>query len=466
METHRSHRASAPAPEPAPEPVLEVNGGKRLSGSVRTSGFKHSLVTTAAAAAAARATVTIDNCPDIVETEVLSRLFRTLGGSADLADGTLTLDASSLGGSELPAELVGMIHGSMYLLPGLVARAGSVRMPASGGCPIGEGPHGRPVGHILSVMERFGAVGRVAPDGAIEVTATALTGCTIDLLDYTRNRAMMSGPLYGGATKTALLTGAVAQGTTTLHHLYPKPDVTDLIAALRDLGAELEHTGPETLVIHGRGAGALRQDVRRTLIPDLIEVVTWICAAVTLGDSPVHIAGPEMLRAVEALRPEFDLFDRMGVRVDIGEDGLTAHPAEGPLRPVEFTAASRGVFSDSQPFLALMAAYAQGPTTITEGVWEHRFGYVPGLAALGMRTTQDGHVLRVDGPCPPATAGLDLHATDLRAAAALLLAALAVPGTTVLRNHQHLDRGYRDITGDLRTLGADIRRTTLAPRPH
>ncbi|MFF7994645.1 hypothetical protein ACFZDG_33325 [Kitasatospora xanthocidica] len=456
METRRSHR---PAP---PESVLEVNGGKRLSGSVRTSGFKHSLVT--AAAAAASAPVSIGNCPDIVETEVLSRLFRTLGGSADLVDGTLTLDASALRHSELPADLVGRIHGSMYLLPGLVARAGSVRMPASGGCPIGEGPHGRPVEHILSVMERFGAVGRVAPDGTIEVTATELTGCTIDLLDYTRNRALMSGPMYGGATKTALLTAAVARGTTTLHHLYPKPDVTDLVAVLRELGADMEFTGPETLVIHGRGAGALRQKVRRTLIPDLIEVVTWICVAVTLGDAPLHIAGPDMPRVVEALRPEFDLFGRMGVRVDVAQDALTAHPAQGPLRPVEFTAASRTVFSDSQPFLALMAGYAAGPTTITEAVWEHRFGYVPGLAALGMRTTQDRHVLRVDGPCPPHVGGLDLHATDLRAAAALLLAALAVPGTTVLRNHGHLDRGYRDLTGDLRALGADVRTAALAPQ--
>jgi UDP-N-acetylglucosamine enolpyruvyl transferase len=134
------------------------------------------------------------------------------------------------------------------------------------------------------------------------------------------------------------------------------------------------------------------------------------------------------------------------------------HPATEPLRPVEFTAASRGVFSDSQPFLALMAAYADGPTLITEGVWEHRFGFVPELAGLGMRTALDDSILRVDGPCPPHITGRDLYATDLRAAAVLLLGALAVPGTTTIRNHHHLDRGYRDIVEDLRSLGADVRR--------
>lgn len=436
--------------------MLEVNGGKRIAGSVRTSGFKHSLVTSAAAAVVADATVTLDNCPDIVETDVLTRVFTALGGRATFAEGTLTLDGSAIDSTELPSELVGSIHGSLYLVPGLVARLGSVQLPASGGCRIGEGPQGRPVGHILDVLRRFGATGRVTADGGLEVRAERLTACEIDLLDYTRNKALMSGPLYGGATKTALLAAAAGEGVTTLHHLYPKPDVTALMDVLRGLGAEMTWTGPETLVVRGRGAGTLRQDTRYTLPPDLIEVVTWICAAVTLGEGPVRITGPGMSRTVAALAPEFDVLRRMGVETDQDEDTVTAHPADRPLRPVEILAASRGVFSDSQPFFALLAAYAEGATLVNEAVWEHRFRYVPGLAALGMSTTQDGNALRIDGVRPPHIAGQDLSATDLRAAAVLLLAALAVPGRTVLRDTHHLDRGYRDIVGDLRSLGADV----------
>ncbi|WP_327327086.1 hypothetical protein OG735_34730 [Streptomyces sp. NBC_01210] len=444
---------------PVADTALVVHGGRRLSGSVRTSGFKHSLVTITAAAAAAGATVRIDNCPDIVETTVLSALFRALGGSAEWADGTLTLNASAMDSVELPAELSDRIHGSVYLLPALLSRAGRVRMPASGGCQIGEGPRGRPVEHFVRVLERFGASGRTMPDGGLEIIAPKLTGCTIDLLDHTDNRAMITGSTYSGATKTALLAAAVAHGTTTLHHLYPKPDVTDLIVVLRQLGADIEIAGPETVIVHGSGPEALRQDVRHTLVPDLIEVITWICAGVVLADSPLYVAGPGMRRATDALRPELDLLDRMGVRLETSLTSLTVHPAERPLRPVDFTAASRGVFSDSQPFFALLGGYATGPTTITEAVWTNRFGYVPGLTALGMRATHDRHVLRVDGPCPPHLAGQHLHATDLRAAAVLLLAALAVPGRTTLANTHHLDRGYRDLTRDLRGLGADIATT-------
>jgi UDP-N-acetylglucosamine 1-carboxyvinyltransferase len=436
--------------------VLEINGGKRITGSVRTSGFKHSLVTSAAAAVMGHASVTLDNCPDIVETDVLTRIFAALGGHAAYAGGRLTLDGSTIDSNELPADLVGSIHGSLYLVPGLVARLGSVRLPASGGCQIGEGPKGRPVRHILDVIERFGATGRVTADGGLEVRADRLTGCEIDLLDYVRNKALMSGPLYGGATKTALLAAAASEGVTTLHHLYPKPDVTSLIDVLRGLGTEMEQTDRETLVIRGRGTTALGHDVRYSLPPDLIEVITWICATVTLGEGPVHITGPGMARAVAALAPEFDVLERMGVETDLEENMVTAHPAGRPLRPVDVLATSRGVFSDSQPFFALLAAHAEGATLINETVWEHRFGYVPSLATLGMNTTQDGYALRVDGIRPPHIPGQDLAATDLRAAAVLLLAALAVPGRTVLRNTHHLDRGYRDIVGDLQSLGADV----------
>ncbi|MEW2452161.1 hypothetical protein AB0896_32185 [Streptomyces parvulus] len=436
--------------------MLEINGGKRITGSVRTSGFKHSLVTSAAAAVAADADVVLGNCPDIVETDVLARIFTTLGGRAQFTEGTLVLNGSDIHHNVLPADLVSSIHGSLYLVPGLVARLGAVHLPASGGCSIGEGPKGRPVRHVLDVMERFGATGDVTADGGLEVRATRLTGCEIDLLDYTRNRALMSGPLYAGATKTALLTSAAAEGVTTLHHLYPKPDVVALIDVLSELGTDMTQTGPETLVIRGNGARTLRRNAHYILPPDLIEVITWICAAVTLGEGPVHITGPHLDRASAALAPEFDVLRRMGVVTDHGTDMITAYPAERPLNAVEILAASRSVFSDSQPFFALMAGHAEGSTLISEAVWEHRYGYVPGLTALGMDAVQDDYALRVDGVRTPHRAGQDLTATDLRAAAVLLLAALAVPGRTVLRNTHHLDRGYRDIVGDLQALGADV----------
>ncbi len=435
--------------------ALVVHGGHRLFGTVRASGFKHSLVTIVAAAASSRACVRVTNCPDIVETRMLSELLAALGGIAVQVGDTLTVNASQLTQAELDPVAASRIHGAVYLVPALLSKVGRARVPTDGGCHIGSAPGGRrPVQHYVSVLERFGARARVLQAGDLEVSAPRLSGCEIDLLDYASGREIKTGPLYSGATKMALLTAAVADGVSTLHNLYPKPDVTDLVTVLRQLGADIESPAPGTVRVHGRGAEALCNDVAHTLIPDLIEVVTWICAGATLADG-LRITAADMTRAAAALAPELDVLDRMGVRMDLEPAELTVHAGDR-LTPCDITVASHGVYSDSQPFLALLATHASGPTRITETVWGERFGYLPGLAALGARMRRRNNVLRVNGPCPPRRAGQRLFATDLRAAAVLLLAALAAPGPTVIDGTHHLARGYPDLPGALRSLGAEI----------
>ncbi|MGK5627814.1 hypothetical protein [Streptomyces sp. URMC 123] len=438
--------------------TLVVRGGRRLRGAVDTSGFKHSLVTVVAAACAAQAPVTVANCPELAETEELSGLITGLGGRAEHSAGTLTVDAGGLTGGALDEEAAGRIHGSVYLAPALLGRTGEAAVVSRGGCRIGDAPGGRrPVEQYVSVFERFGArVAERTPDRLV-VRAGRLTGCEIDLLDYTADRALRSGPLYSGACKTAILTAAVAHGTSVLHHPYPKPDVTDLVDVLRRLGADIETTAAGSLVIRGRGPEALDRPVRHTLIPDLIEVVTWICAGALLGDGPLRVRGPQMAAALAALRPELEVLERLGVRLSPGDDELTVHPAE-TLRATDVTIASHGVFSDSQPFLALLATLAPGASTLTETVWGNRFGYAAGLTALGARLRRDGAALTVEGPCPPRVPGRTVHAPELRSAAMLLLAALGVPGTTVVTGTHHLARGYRDLAASLTALGADISR--------
>lgn len=435
---------------------LLVDGGGRLSGTVVTSGFKHALVTVTAAAALGGGTVRIANCPDITETRVLCRLLTELGGLAEYTAGTLTVNAAALRGSRLDPDTASRIHGAVYLLPALLARAGTVRMPAAGGCRIGTGPGGRrPVEQYMGVLKRFGADSRVMPDGALDVTAPRLTGCTLDLLDYTADRRLRTGPLYSGATKMALLTAAAAHGTSVLRHPYPKPDVTALVTALRGLGADIEEPAADMLVVHGRGVAALDQDTEHTLVPDLIEVVTWLCAGVLYARDRLRVTGPNMAGALTALAPELRVLEQMGVRPEPESDAVTVRAAER-LRPTDVLVASHGVFSDSQPFLALLAAHAEGTSTLTETVWGNRFGYLSDLNALGTRMSRSGQVLTVEGPHRPRHVGRRLHAGDLRAAAVLLLAALAVPGRTVVDGTHHLSRGYRDLPGDLNALGATI----------
>lgn len=435
---------------------LLVRGGARLRGEVTTSGFKHSLVTVVSAAVAADAVVRIANVPDIVETRVLTSLLRDAGVRVSVDGDTLELDATGVSTAVLDPVLCQRIHGVVYLIPALLHRTGHVVVPVNGGCQIGDGPAlRRPVEQYVSVFRRFGATAVTQPDGGLEVTATRLRGCDIDLLDYTVDRELKTGPHYSGASKMALLMAAVSEGVSTLRNLYPKPDVTDLVDVLRELGAEIEEPAAHTVVVHGRGGSDLCNPARHTLVPDLIEVVTWICAGATAADEPLIIHGSGMRRAVAALAPEMRALRDMGVGFDTGEDTVVVRPAER-LRPIELTISSHGVYSDSQPFLALLAGHADGTSRLTETVWVNRFSYLELLGQLGMRVRQDGRSAVVTGPAVASRPGCELVAQDLRGAAAALLAALRVPGPTLLSGIHHLARGYADLPGALRALGADI----------
>jgi UDP-N-acetylglucosamine 1-carboxyvinyltransferase len=434
---------------------MVVTGGSPLRGAVRVSGFKHSLVTVIGAACAARAPLVIANCPDLAETSVLAEMINGLGGTAHRGTGSLIVDAGEMSGNGLLDGPANQIHGSVYLVPGVLGRTGEAALPTDGGCQIGDERGGRrPVEQYLSVLERFGAHVDAAARRPV-IRARRLTGCEIDLLDYTTNRPLRTGPLYSGACKMAILCAAVAHGTSVLHNLYPKPDVTDLVTVLRDFGADIETTLTGSLIVHGRGPDGLDRPVLHTLLPDLIEVVTWICAGTLLAGDELRIGGTGMPRALAALRPEREVFERMGVELGSTADELVVRRAES-LRRTDLVVTSPGVYSDSHPFFALLATLADGTTSITETVWTKRFGYANGLTALGAEIAQHAGAVSVTGPRPPRVAGQTVHAPDLRAAAVLVLAALRVDGRTTVSGVHHLARGYPDFAGALRSLGADV----------
>lgn len=444
--------------------TLRVMGGRRLDGVVQTSGFKHSMVTILSAAALGRGTLRLLNCPDIAETSALVQLLRGGGARVERDDATVTVDASTFEGSELDEPLAAKIHGSIYLLPALLQRKGVARVPYAGGCRIGAGDGGwRPSEHYLEVLRRFGATTREAADERhIEARADRLRGCEIDLLDFTTDRELRTGPLYSGASKLAILCAAFAEGASVLRHPYPKPDVLDLIDAIEALGAEVERRPDDAVVIVGRGGATLTRSVELTLVPDLIEVVTWIVAGATRAAAPLRILGPGMERAVRALQPELDVLRAMGVELELGSDHVVVHPAV-ELRPARVVVASCGVYSDAQPLLAVLACHANGRSVIQETVWTSRFGYAEGLAVLGASVHTDGATLRIDGPCVPRLPDRTVEAMDLRAAAALLLAAIGVEGPTVIHGAHHLERGYGRFLPQLRALGAHVERVHERP---
>lgn len=436
---------------------VTVEGGVPLRGDVRVPGFKHALVTVVGAAALARAPVTIDNCPDIEETRVLAALLGRLGGRVERRERTLILDLDGLADRPLDPGLVGRIHGALYLIPGLLARFGRVHMPAAGGCPIGDEPAGgRPVRQYAGVLERFGAAAVAGADGSLTLRADRLTACDLDLRDFTEDRALCSGPLYSGATKTAILAAACARGTSRLRCPYPKPDVTELVRVLQALGYGAAYASDGDLVVEGRQDGGLGRPVRHTLVSDLITVVTWATAAALTGGT-IRLTGLTLDRLTAGLAPEIAVARRMGLRcARDGTDALLLLP-DPPRSSVDVTVVSHGIFSDSGPFLTLLATLAPGTSRIRETVWQRRFAFAPQLRRLGAEIQVTGAQARVTGRHPPRIPGQDLVADDLRAAAALLLAALAVPGPVRLRGVEHLDRGYEDLTAELRRLGARIR---------
>lgn len=440
---------------PVPATVT-VNGGRNLSGQVRVAGFKHALVTTMAAAVVGRGPVTLENCPDIEETRILAALLTHMGARVTMRGSVLELDAAPMRTGFLQPALVGQIHGSIYLLPGLLSRFGSVRMPLAGGCRIGAGPSGeRPIRQYAAVLERFGARVTIAPSGALDVCADQLQGCEIDLRDYTADRTRRTGPLYSGATKMAILTAAAAHGRTRLLHPYPKPDVTELVAVLAAMGCEVRYVSGRELVIDSDGPAALTQPVRHMLVTDIIEVVTWATVAACTA-SVLRLSGLTLDRLGTGIAPELKVGRQIGLGYTIdGPDSVLLHP-DPPCASADVTVSSHGVYSDSQPFLTLLATFAPGVSRIRDTVWTHRFSYVEGLNKMGTCIDVRGAEAHVTGGRPPSRSPGTVVATDLRAAAVLLLAALRVPGTTQVSGAAHLSRGYEDLVRRLNALGAEI----------
>jgi len=437
--------------------ALIIEGGRPLRGEVRVPGFKHALVTTVAAAVVGCGPVTIANCPDIEETRVLTELLRRRGGRVTWRGDVLSLDLTGLQEGPLDPKTVARIHGTAYLIPGLLARFGQVHMPATGGCRIGDYPAGsRPVRQYAQVLERFGAWTRVDADGSLTVRADLLTGCDIDLRDYTADPALRTGPLYSGATKMAILAAVAARGATKLQCPYPKPDVTELVSVLSAMGYSCRYRSRDELIIEGNPLTCnSRRPVRHHLVSDLIEVVTWATAAAVTG-GVLRLTGLTLDRLVRGLRPEIDVARRLGLRYEVdGPDAIIVH-SDPPRRCVDVTVSSHGIFSDSQPFLALLTTLAPGVSRIRETVWRRRFAYVPELDRLGAGIEVVGAEARITGRRPPNRGGQNLVATDLRSAAALLIAALRVPGRTRLEGADHLARGYEDLVGSMRRLGARI----------
>ena len=410
---------------------IRIQGGRRLSGSLRVQGAKNSVLPIIAAALLVRGVTVLHNCPQIRDVDTAIEILRHLGCSVTRCSDAVIIDASSVSGSEIPDRLMRQMRSSVVFLGAILSRTGEAKLSMPGGCELGP----RPIDLHLAALRTLGFSVR-EEGGNICCRAARPRGARIDL-------AIPSV----GATENGMLAAVSCTGETFLTNAAREPEIRDLASFLRAAGAEIRGDG--TSVIWIRGPVTARR-AEHTVIPDRIAAATYLAAAASAGGE-ILLTGvePEHLRAVT------DTLSGMGCEIRRGEDSLRFR-ADGPLHSCGTV--STGPYpafpTDAQPPVAAASLQCRGTAVFVENMFENRFRYAPELRRMGAD-------LRVEGRVAIVTGGRRLHgapveATDLRGGAALAVAALGAEGTTRITGIEHILRGYQSLTGDLRTLGADI----------
>ncbi|HET9671970.1 MAG TPA: UDP-N-acetylglucosamine 1-carboxyvinyltransferase [Actinomycetota bacterium] len=411
---------------------LFVSGGARLRGSVRVSGAKNAALKVMAASLLAPGRSVVRNVPRILDCSLMGEVLEHLGADVAWEGDVVTVDATTLSSVEAPYELVRQMRASIVVLGPLLARTGEARVAMPGGDNIGS----RPIDLHLDGLRRMGA--RIdAEHGFLVAHADGLTGASITL-DY---------PSVG-ATENLMMAAIAADGVSVIDNAAREPEIADLARFLVAMGAAIHGAGSATIEIEGVDR---LTPADHTVIPDRIEAGTWAAAAVaTRGD--VRLAGSRP----DHLELFLEKMGEAGADATLGDDGLRVTQPERP-RAVDFvTLPYPGIATDFQPILLAMLATANGTSIATENVFEGRFSYVDELRRMGADIRTEGHHAVIRGVDQLSAA--PVRALDIRAGAAMAIAALTADGVTEIADIQHVDRGYEDFDAKLTALGAEVRR--------
>jgi len=418
---------------------LLVTGGPRLSGEVAIGGAKNSALKVMAAALLAEGSTEVHNVPDIADCRTMAEVLERLGARVERRDHALTIDASGPLLMETPYELVRRMRASILVLGPLLARTGRARVAMPGGCNIGR----RKIDLHVRGLERMGAEFSYDHGYLVAEASGRLRG-TIVSLDF---------PSVG-ATENLLMAAVAAAGTTVIENAAREPEIQDLAAFLTSMGARIAGVGTPTIEVEGVDAF---RPTSHSVIPDRIEAGTFaIAACLTRGDVLLRGARADHLDLVLAK------LDEVGARVAAEEAGvrvaMDGHPRSADLVTLPYP----GFATDLQPPIMAMLATAEGTSIITENVFESRFMFVDELNRMGADIRTEGHHAVVRGVDRLSSA--PVRALDLRAGAALILAALGADGVTEIFDVDHVDRGYEDIDAKLSALGAEVsRQPSLQP---
>ena len=414
---------------------IQVRGGARLAGTVTVTGAKNSVLKLMAAALLAPGVHTLRNIPAIADVEIMGELLARLGATFthDIDSATIILTIPNELNHRADYDLVRKMRASINVLGPLVARTGLAEVALPGGDAIGS----RGLDFHIKGLEQLGAVISNEHGFVIAAAPNGLVGAEI-YLDF---------PSVG-ATENLLTASVLANGVTIIDNAAREPDIVDLGQMLISMGAKIEGLGSPTLTI--TGVKTLKP-VDHTAIPDRIVTGTWaFAAAMTKGDITIIGARPEDLEL------PLDKLVLAGAVVTTTNNGIRVHMESRPKAVDVVTLPYPGFPTDLQPLVIALNAIAEGSAMVTENVFEGRFMFVNELMRLGADVTTDGHHAFVRGKERLSSA--PVAATDIRAGAALVLAALVSDGTTIIEDAFHIDRGYPNFDQQLRSLGADITR--------
>ncbi|CAB4550814.1 MAG: UDP-N-acetylglucosamine 1-carboxyvinyltransferase [Actinobacteria bacterium] len=435
---HQAARPEAPADATGrrtSDAVVVVHRSGPLQGEVVVPGAKNSVLKLMAATLLADGTHTLRNVPDIADVGIMSDLLAAIGvTTTSPAPGELILQHSGDLVPVAPYDLVERIRASINVLGPLLGRFGQVRLSLPGGDDFGS----RPIDMHLSGLEAMGA------------TITLEHGDVVAFADRLHGADITFEFPSVGATENILTAAVHAKGTTVIDNAAREPEIADLCTMLVSMGAEIEGIGTSRLVVHGVEPGSLRATEHET-VPDRIQAATYLAAAAVTG-------GELFLRGARADHMDMLLrrFVDMGLEIVPQHDGITVHAPER-MRSIDVaTLPYPGIATDYKPLIVTMLAVADGVGIVTENLYPGRFRYVEELCRLGADIRTDGHHAVVRGR--PALSGAPVRAPDIRAGAALVIAGLVADGTTTISGVHHIDRGYDDLVGRLRSVGASIER--------
>lgn len=416
--------------------VYKIIGGNRLKGTVKVSGAKNSAVALIPASILANSSVTIGGIPEISDAWTLKALLEEIGGEVVFKDGQMTIDPSNMTPIPLPNGNVKKLRASYYLMGAMLGRFKRAVIGLPGGCFLGP----RPIDQHIKGFEALGA--KVTNEhGAIYLRAEELNGAKI-YLDVASV----------GATINIMLAAVRAKGKTIIENAAKEPEIIDVATLLTNMGANIKGAG--TSVIRIEGVDELH-GTKHTIIPDRIEAATYMIMAAAIGDGvTIDNIIPLHLEAVTAKLRE------MGVKVEEGVENVFI-PRTDILQAVDVkTLVYPGFPTDVQQPLSVLMTQAIGASKVTETIYTSRFKHIDELRRMNANARVEGNTAIIQGPTK--LHGSKVTATDLRAGAALVLAGLIAEGETEIQDIYHIERGYSNFINKLRSLGANIRRETIA----